>query len=69
VPLVAGEHGERGLGDVSAGDSGVLSQYGIGCQADSSIASMAARTLLVLPRGDREADVELHRRGQHRLGE
>ncbi len=26
--------------------SGVLSQYGIGCQADSSMASIAARTRL-----------------------
>jgi hypothetical protein len=46
VPLVAGKHGERGLGDVGAGDLGVDNQYGIGCQAFSGIASIAARTRL-----------------------
>jgi hypothetical protein len=39
----AGEADPGGLGDVGAGISGVLSQYGIGVQVSSSIAAIAAR--------------------------
>jgi hypothetical protein len=46
VALVAGEHGERGLGKSAPETCGVESQYGIGCHASSPIGSIAARTRL-----------------------
>jgi hypothetical protein len=44
--VLAAERGVVGLGDVGAETSGVESQYGIGCHAASSMASMAARIFL-----------------------
>jgi hypothetical protein len=46
VPLVAGEDGERCLGDVGAGDLRGAEPVRIGCQAWSGIASIPVRTRL-----------------------
>jgi hypothetical protein len=55
----------NGVSAMSAPEtSGVESQYGIGCHADSSIRSSDP---LVLPSSDREPDVEFGGRRDHRL--